>query len=56
MSPGAALSFVVAGGITSIPAAIAVFALARMRLFLTYIGLALTGSLIAGISFQIVAG
>lgn len=56
MSPGAALSFVVAGGITSIPAAIAVFALARMRLFLTYIGLALAGSLIAGIVFQIAAG
>ncbi len=56
MSPGAALSFVVAGGITSIPAAIAVFALARMRLFLTYIGLALTGSLIAGMVFQALAG
>jgi uncharacterized membrane protein YraQ (UPF0718 family) len=56
MSPGAALSFVVAGGITSIPAAIAVFALARMRLFATYIGLALTGSLIAGLLFQLAAG
>jgi len=55
MSPGAALSFVVAGGITSIPAAIAVFALARMRLFLTYLGLALAGSMIAGLMFQMVA-
>ena len=56
MSQGAALSFVVAGGITSIPAAIAVFALARMPLFLTYIALALTGSAISGILFQLFAG
>ena len=55
MSQGAALSFIVAGGITSIPAAIAVFALARMPLFLTYIALALTGSAIAGILFQLTA-
>ncbi len=53
MSQGAALSFVVAGGITSIPAAIAVFALARMPLFLTYIGMALAGSFAAGLLFQL---
>ncbi len=56
MSAGAGLSFVVAGGVTSIPAAIAVFALARMPLFLTYIGLALAGSFAAGILFQFVTG
>ena len=56
MSPGAALSFVVAGGITSIPAAIAVFALARMPLFLTYIAMALVGSAISGLVFQLAAG
>ena len=56
MTQGAALSFVVAGGITSIPAAIAVFALARMPLFLSYIGLALAGSFAAGVVFQLFAG
>ena len=56
MSQGAALSFIVAGGITSIPAAIAVFALARTPLFLTYIAMALTGSAIAGILYQLSAG
>lgn len=56
MNAGAGLSFVVAGGVTSLPAAIAVFALARLPLFLTYIGLALAGSFAAGIVFQIIAG
>jgi hypothetical protein len=55
MGQGAALSFVVAGGITSIPAAIAVFALARMPLFLTYLGMALVGSMTAGLLFQMLA-
>lgn len=56
MSQGAALSFVVAGGITSVPAAIAVFALARLPLFLTYIAMALAGSAISGLLFQLTAG
>ncbi|TXD32927.1 permease, partial [Lujinxingia vulgaris] len=43
MAPGAAMAFLVAGGITSIPAAIAVFALARLPVFLAYVALALSG-------------
>ncbi len=52
MAPGAALAFLIAGGITSIPAAIAVFALVRRSLFLWYLLLALIGSLLAGYSYQ----
>ena len=48
MSEGAALAFMTAGGVTSIPAAMAVFALVKKRVFGWYIVLALVGSAIAG--------
>lgn len=54
MAPGAAMAFLVAGGITSIPAAIAVFALARLPVFLAYLALALSGSLAAGLIYGLV--
>lgn len=56
MAPGAALAFLVAGGVTSIPAAIAVFALVKRPVFLLYLGLALSGSLMAGLSYQLWLG
>jgi uncharacterized membrane protein YraQ (UPF0718 family) len=52
MAPGAGLAFLVAGGVTSLPAAIAVWALARRPVFALYIGLALSGSLASGLLFQ----
>ncbi|MGM0583095.1 MAG: permease [Pseudomonadota bacterium] len=52
MAPGAGLAFLVAGGVSSIPAAIAVWALAKRRVFALYLGFALTGSLAAGLLFQ----
>lgn len=52
MVPGAGLAFLVAGGVTSIPAAIAVFALVRLRVFALYIAFALSGSLAAGLLYQ----
>ncbi len=52
MAPGAGLAFMVAGGVSSIPAAIAVWALARREVFALYLGFALTGSLAAGLIFQ----
>jgi hypothetical protein len=56
MAPGAALSFLVAGGVTSIPAAIAVFALVKKPVFGLYLGLALSGSLAAGFAYQLWLG
>ncbi len=52
ISPGAGLAFLVAGGVTSIPAAIAVWALVKPRIFALYIALALTGALACGLLFQ----
>lgn len=52
MAPGAGLAFLVAGGVTSIPAAMAVWALARPPVFILYIALSLSGAFIAGLLFQ----
>jgi uncharacterized membrane protein YraQ (UPF0718 family) len=48
MSQGAALAFMTAGAVSSIPAAIAVFAAVRKPVFLLYLFLGLTGSILAG--------
>lgn len=53
MAPGAGMAFLVAGGVTSIPAAMAVWALARPPVFALYIGLSLTGALASGLLFQL---
>lgn len=53
MAPGPALAFMTAGAVTSVPAAIAVFALVRRPVFLWYLLLAATGSLLVGQAFQI---
>jgi hypothetical protein len=48
MAPGAGLAFMLAGGVTSIPAMIAVFALVRPRIFAWYLLLAVAGALASG--------
>lgn len=53
MAPGAAMGFLIAGSVTSIPAAMAVFALVRWPVFLWYLALALTGSTIAAYAYQL---
>ncbi len=53
MAPGAALAFLVAGGVSSLPAAIAVWALVKPRVFFLYLVLALIGSFGAGLLFQL---
>ena len=53
MAPGAGLAFLVAGGVTSLPAAIAVFALVKRPVFALYIALALVGSLTSGLLYQL---
>lgn len=52
MEQGAGLAFLVAGGVTSLPAAIAVFALVRRPVFVLYIVLALSGSMASGLLYQ----
>ena len=53
MTPGAALSFATAGAVSSIPAALAVYALVKRSVFILYIALGLVGSLIAGYFYQL---
>ena len=55
MSQGAAMAFVVAGSVTSIPAAVAVWALVRWRVFAAYLGFACAGSIASGIIWAAVA-
>lgn len=52
MAPGAGLAFLVAGGVTSLPAAIAVWALVKRKVFFLYLAIALTGSFATGLLFQ----
>lgn len=52
MAPGAGLAFLVAGGVTSLPAAIAVWALVKPKVFGVYIALSLSGAFAAGLLFQ----
>ena len=56
MAPGAAMAFLLAGGVTCIPAAVAVWSLVKTRVFLGYLGFAVVGSVLAGLSFGAVAG
>ncbi|MEM6577136.1 MAG: permease [Pseudomonadota bacterium] len=55
MSNGAAMSFMIAGGVSSIPAALAVWALVKPRIFFLYLGLALVGASTAGLIWQALA-
>jgi len=52
MMPGAAMAFLVAGSVTSIPAAMAVFALVRLRLFALYITFGVIGAFATGLTYQ----
>lgn len=52
MSPAVGLAFLVSGGVTSIPAATAVWALVKPRVFALYLALAMTGSLLAAYAYS----
>jgi uncharacterized membrane protein YraQ (UPF0718 family) len=55
MNPGAAMAFVIAGGVSSIPAAVAVWALVKPRVFAAYIAFALIGAFAAGLAWSAMA-
>lgn len=54
MSAGAAMSFMVAGAVSSIPAMAAVWSLVKPRVFATYLGLGVSGAIVSGILFQLI--
>lgn len=53
LTPSAAMTFMVAGAVTSIPAAIAVKALVRFSVFALYLGIALGGSVLVGLAYAL---
>ena len=55
MQPGAAMAFLTAGAVSSIPAAVAVYALVRSHVFLLYLGLAAAGSMLVGYGYGLYA-
>ena len=56
MTQGAAMSFIIAGGMTCIPAAVAVWALVKPRVFAGYVTFAVLGALAAGFAWGAIAG
>ncbi|AVO38909.1 permease [Pukyongiella litopenaei] len=52
MSAGAAMAFMVAGAVSSIPAMTAVWSLVKPRVFATYLGLGVCGAILSGLLFQ----
>ena len=55
MSAGAAMAFMIAGAVSSIPAMAAVWSLVKPRVFAVYLGLGVLGAVIAGALFQLAA-
>ena len=54
MSPGAAMSFLVAGAVSCIPAMAAVFALVKRSVFLAYVAFGIGGAVVSGVVFSAV--
>ena len=52
MSMGAAMSFMIAGGVSSIPAAIAVWALVKPKVFSAYLFYGIVGATLSGLVWQ----
>ncbi len=55
MSNGAAMAFIIAGSVSSIPAMTAVWSLVKPVVFFLYIGLGLMGAIFSGIIFQAIS-
>ena len=56
MTPGAAMAFITAGAVSSIPAAIAVWALVKKPVFILYLALGLSGSMMTAWIYQLSGG
>jgi len=54
MSMGAAMSFMIAGGVSSIPAAIAVWALVKPKVFAAYLFYGIVGATLSGLLWQFI--
>ena len=54
MGAGAAMSFILAGAVSSIPAATAVWSLVRTPVFISYLALGIIGAMLGGMLYQFV--
>ncbi len=54
MSPGAAMAFMIAGAVSSVPAMAAVWSLVKPKVFAVYLGLGISGAIMAGVVFQMI--
>lgn len=54
MSAGAAMAFMVAGAVSSVPAMAAVWSLVKPKVFAAYLSLGVSGAVLSGILFQLV--
>lgn len=52
MTAGAAMAFMVAGAVSSVPAMAAVWSLVRRSVFVTYMGFGIAGATLAGVIFE----
>ncbi len=52
MTQGAAMAFMVAGAVSSIPAMAAVWSLVKRQVFVAYLGLGIAGAILIGIIFE----
>lgn len=56
MAPGAAMAFLMGGGVTSVPAMLAVWAIATKRIFAVYLAVAAAGAVLSGLIYQMYLG
>jgi len=56
MNPAAAIAFLIAGPVTTLPAMAAVWPLVVRRVFVLYVSFALVGAVLTGICYSLVAG
>jgi uncharacterized protein len=54
MQPGAAIAFLIAGPVTTIPAMAAVWGVVRPRVFALYVGVGLVGAVLLGLATNLV--
>jgi len=51
MNPAAGMAFMVGGGISCIPAAVAVYALVKKPVFISYLLIAIFGAILSGLGY-----
>jgi hypothetical protein len=56
MQPGAAIAFLIAGPVTTIPAMTAVYGVVQRRVFVLYLSVGLFGAMVMGVATNLILG